>query len=177
VHPGRIAQETGTINRTEISTSALNLTRATDIGNRLTIAAEAMSTHGVITKNIMLVIRRPTEPKDTPLSTIADITDRFTNTILTAVRSFANITISVSHPTMYFLLGCRPSNRDGPSPSRPKTGGKLNKSVRRYIILKLSGSGFKVQRLQPMDTAADVNQNIAYPSYPIEPNGFTGLFR
>ena len=46
------------------------MTGATDTGNRLTIVADGMSTHGVITKNIMIVIRRPTEPKDTLLSTI-----------------------------------------------------------------------------------------------------------
>jgi len=81
-----MAKKAGTINRSEISISALNLTGATDIGNRLTITADAMSTPGGITKNIMFIIPWPTEPKDTPLSTIADITDRFTNTILTAVR-------------------------------------------------------------------------------------------
>ena len=81
-----MAKKTGTINRTEISTSALNMTRATDIGNRLTIAAEAMSTPGVNTKNIMFVIRRPTEPKYTLFSTAKNITDRFRTTIVTALK-------------------------------------------------------------------------------------------
>jgi hypothetical protein len=30
------------------------------------------------------------------------------------------------------------------------------------------GSGFKVQRLNPMNTAPNNNQNLAYPSYSIE---------
>jgi hypothetical protein len=133
------------INGTGISISALNMTGATDTGNRLTITAEAMSTHGINTKTILFVIRRPTEPKDMLLSTVANITDRFMNTIISALGLFANIIISISHPSMYFLLGRRPSNRDGPSPSGQKTGGKLNKSVRRYIIPRLNGSRFGVQ--------------------------------
>ena len=68
---------------------------------------------------------------------------------------------------MVFLLRRRYSGRDGPSASSQKAGGKLNKSVRRYIIHygKVPGSGFNVQRLQSMDTAAEIDQNPAYPSY------------
>ena len=66
--------------------SALNMTEATDTGNRLIITAEGMSAPGVITKNIMIVIRRPTEPKDTRLSTFKIITDRSMDSIITAMR-------------------------------------------------------------------------------------------
>ena len=93
----------------------------------------------------MIVIWRLTEPKDTLLRTVTNITDRFINTIITAIKGITNITISINHPTMVFLSEHRSSNRDGPSPSRQKTGGKLNKSVRRYIIPKQSGSRFGVQ--------------------------------
>ena len=81
-----MAQKTGIINRSGTSISALNMTGATNAGNRLTTAADGMSTPGVITKNIMIVIRRPTEPKDTLLSTIKNITDRFITTIVTAIK-------------------------------------------------------------------------------------------
>jgi hypothetical protein len=86
VLPGRITQKTGIINRSGTSISALNMTGATDTGNRLAIAVDGMSTPGVITKNIMIVIRRPTEPKDTLLSTVKNIIDRFVNTIITALK-------------------------------------------------------------------------------------------
>jgi hypothetical protein len=41
-----------------------------------------------------------------------------------------------------------------------------------HFISKLSvpGSGFTVQRLQPMDTAHYINQNLEYPSYPTRIN-------
>ncbi len=81
-----MAEEAGIINRSGISISALNMTGATDTGNRLMITAEAMSTPGVITKNIMLVIWRPTTPKDTLLSTVKNFTDRSKNTIITAIK-------------------------------------------------------------------------------------------
>jgi len=135
-----MAEKSGIINRSGTSISALNLTGATDTINRLIIAPEGMSTPGVITKNSMIVIRRPTEPKDTLLSTVKNITDRCINTIVAAIKWFTNITISINHSTMYFLLERRSSNRDGPSPSRLKAGGKLNKSARRYIIPKRRGS-------------------------------------
>ena len=38
-------------------------------------------------------------------------------------------------------------------------------------------SGPGVQRLQPMDTAHNINQNLPYPSYPIEWNGFITRWR
>ena len=36
------------------------------------------------------------------------------------------------------------------------------------IIPKLIGFGFKVQRLQPIDTAHNIDQDPEYPTYPIE---------
>jgi hypothetical protein len=140
-----MAEKTGIIIRSGISISALNMTGAPDTRNRLATTAGGMRTTGVITKNIMIVIWRLIEPEDTLLSTVTNIKDRFINTIITAMKGFTNITISINHPTMYFLSGRRSSNRDGPSPSRQKAGGKLNKSVRRYIIPKQSGSRFGVQ--------------------------------
>jgi hypothetical protein len=80
-----MAEKTGIIIRLETSISALNMTGATDTRNRLTLAAGGMSTPGVITKNIMIVIWRLTEPKDTLLRTVTNITDRFINTIITAI--------------------------------------------------------------------------------------------
>ena len=38
---------------------------------------------------------------------------------------------------MYFLIGRRSTIRNGRSPSRPEAGDKLNKSVRRYIMIYL----------------------------------------
>jgi hypothetical protein len=81
-----MAQKTGIINRSGTSISALNMTRVTDTRNPLTMAAGGMSTPGVITKNIMIVIRQATEPKDALFSTAKNITDRFVNTIVTAIR-------------------------------------------------------------------------------------------
>ena len=81
-----MAQKIGIINRSGTSISALNMTGVTDIMNRLTIAAGGMSTPGVITKNIMIVIWRLTEPKDTLLSTVKNITVRFITTIVTAIK-------------------------------------------------------------------------------------------
>ena len=81
-----MAQKIGIINRSGTSISALNMTGVTDIRNRLTIAAGGMSTPGVITKNIMIVIWRLTEPKDTLLSTVKNITVRFITTIVTAIK-------------------------------------------------------------------------------------------
>jgi hypothetical protein len=71
---------------------------------------------------------------------------------------------------MYFPTGRRSSNRDGPSPSRQKAGGKLNKSVRRYIITSetVPGSAFRVQGLNLMDTSHNVSQNLENLSYAIE---------
>jgi hypothetical protein len=68
-----------------MSISALNMTGATDTGNRLTTATGGINTPGVITKNIMIVIRRPTEPKDTLFSTVKNIIDRSVNPIITAL--------------------------------------------------------------------------------------------
>jgi hypothetical protein len=81
-----MAEKTGIKNRSGMSISAPNMTEATDTGNRLITAAGGINTPGVITKNIMIVIWRPTEPKDTLLSTVKNITDRSINTILTAIR-------------------------------------------------------------------------------------------
>jgi hypothetical protein len=81
-----MVQKTGIKVRSGLSISVLNMTGTTDTGNRLIMTAEGMSTPGVLLKNIMIVIRRPTEPKDTLLSTVKHITDRFTNTIITAIR-------------------------------------------------------------------------------------------
>jgi hypothetical protein len=81
-----MAEKTGIINRSGMSISALNMTGATDTGNRLATATGGINTPSVITKNIMVVIRRPTEPKDTLLSTVKDITDRSMDSIITAVR-------------------------------------------------------------------------------------------
>jgi hypothetical protein len=81
-----MAAKTGIKNRPGMSISALNMIGATDTGNRLTTATGGINTPCVITKNIMIVIRRPTEPKDTPLSTVKNITDRSINTIHTAIR-------------------------------------------------------------------------------------------
>jgi hypothetical protein len=81
-----MAQKTGIINRSGISKSALNMTGVTDTRKRLTIAAGGMSTPGVNTKNNMIVIRRPTEPKYTLFSTAKNITDRFRTTIVTALK-------------------------------------------------------------------------------------------
>jgi hypothetical protein len=81
-----MAQKTGIINRSGTSISALNMTGVTDTRNRLIVAAGGMSTPGVIIKNIMIIIRQPTEPKDTFFSTVKNITDRFVNTIVTAIR-------------------------------------------------------------------------------------------
>jgi len=36
------------------------------------------------------------------------------------------------------------------------------------LIHGLNGSEFWVQRLHLLDTALNINQNLAYPSYPIE---------
>ena len=84
-----MAEKTGIINRSGTSISALNLTGATDTINRLVIAPEGMRTPGVITKNSMIVIRRPTEPKDTLLSAVTNITDRF---IITGIADITIIT-------------------------------------------------------------------------------------
>jgi hypothetical protein len=81
-----MAAKTGIKNRPGMSNSALNMTGATDTGNRLATATGGINTPCVITKNIMIVIRRPTEPKDTPLGTVKNITDRSINTIHTAIR-------------------------------------------------------------------------------------------
>ena len=45
------------------------------------------------------------------------------------------------------------------------------------LIHRLNGSEFWVQRLHLMDTALNINQNLAYPSYPIEWNGFITKWR
>jgi hypothetical protein len=81
-----MAEKTGIKNRSGISISALNNTGATDIANRLTITADGISTPDIISKNIMIIIWRPIEPKDTLLSTIKNITDRSINSIITAIR-------------------------------------------------------------------------------------------
>ena len=81
-----MSEKTGIKNRPGMSISALNMTGVTDIRNRLTIAAGGISTPGVITKNIMIVIWRLTEPKDTLLSTVKNITVRFITTIVTAIK-------------------------------------------------------------------------------------------
>ena len=81
-----MAEKTGIKNRSGMTISALNMTGTTDTGNRLTTATGGINTPGVITKNIMIVIWRPTEPKDTLLSTAKNITDHFINAIITATR-------------------------------------------------------------------------------------------
>jgi len=81
-----MAEKTGIINRSGTSISALNITGATETWIGLTIAADRMSTPGVITKNIMIVIGRSTEQNDTLLSTVKNITDRFIDKIVTAIR-------------------------------------------------------------------------------------------
>jgi len=81
----RMAQKIGIINRSGTSISALNITGATDTRDGLTMVADGMSPPGVITKNIMIVIGRPTEPKDTLLSIVTNITDRFINTGITGI--------------------------------------------------------------------------------------------
>ena len=81
-----MAQKIGIIKRFGINISALNMTGTTDAGYRLIIAADGMSTPGVITKSIMIVIRRPTDPKDTLFSTIKNITDRFITMIVTVIK-------------------------------------------------------------------------------------------
>ena len=53
--------------------------------------------------------------------------------------------------------------------SLPETKGKLRAVAQNYKS-KMIGSRFggsKVQRLQPMDTAPNINQNLEYPSYRI----------
>ena len=45
------------------------------------------------------------------------------------------------------------------------------------LITKPRGSRFWVQRLEPMDTAHNINQNLVYPSYPIKWNGFIARWR
>jgi hypothetical protein len=150
-----MAEITGIIKRSIKNISAPGITGATDTRDGLTMVADGMSPHGTVTKNTMIVIGRLPEPKYTLLSIITNITDRFINsgiTINTVIKQFTDITISINHPTMYFLIGHRSTIRDGRSPSRPEAGGKLNKSVRRYIISSetVLGSGFRVQRLQQM---------------------------
>jgi hypothetical protein len=80
-----MAEKTGIKNMSGISISALNMTGAPDTGYRLTTSADGLSTPDVITQNITIVIGRPTEPKDTSLNTVKNITDRSINTILTAI--------------------------------------------------------------------------------------------
>jgi hypothetical protein len=93
---------------------------------------------GVIIKHIMIDIGRTAAPRDTLLSTITDITDGLIDsgnaittviTIITVIKQCANTTTSINHPTIYFATRRRSSIRDGPSSSKPKAGGKLNKSV------------------------------------------------
>ena len=81
-----MSEKTGIKNRPGMSISALNMTGATDTGNRLTTATGGINSPGVITKNIMIVIWRSTEPKDTLLSTVKNIIDRFVNPIITALK-------------------------------------------------------------------------------------------
>jgi hypothetical protein len=80
---------------------------------------------------------------------------------------------------MYLFIEGRSSNRDGPSPSRQKAGGKLNKSVRRYIILKLSGSRFRVQssKVTTDGFCSQCKSKSGISIIALEPNGFTGLFK
>jgi hypothetical protein len=42
----------------------------------------------------------------------------------------------------------------------------------KFILLTPKGFRFKVQMLQPMDTAPNISQHLEYPSYPNEGNGF-----
>ena len=46
-----------------------------------------------------------------------------------------------------------------------------------YMNWAVSGSGFRVKRLQAIDTVHGINQNLAYPSYPIEWNGLIARWR
>jgi hypothetical protein len=81
-----MAEKAGIINRSGTSISALNIPGATETRIGLTITADRISTPGVITKNIMIVIGRSTEQNDTFLGTGINITDRFIDKIITAIR-------------------------------------------------------------------------------------------
>jgi hypothetical protein len=75
-----MAEITGIIKRSIKNISAPGITGATDTMDGLTMVADGMSPPGVITKNILIVIGLRTEPKDTLLSIVTNITDRFINT-------------------------------------------------------------------------------------------------
>ena len=65
-----MAEITGIIKRSIKNISALNITETTETMEGLIMVADGMTTPGVITKIIMIVIGRLTEPKDTLLNTI-----------------------------------------------------------------------------------------------------------
>jgi hypothetical protein len=80
-----MAEKTGIINRFIKNISALGLTGAADTRDGLTMVADGMSPGGTITKDAMIVTGRLTEPKDTFLRIITNITDRFINSSITII--------------------------------------------------------------------------------------------
>jgi hypothetical protein len=80
-----MAEITGIIKRSIKSISVPDNTGATDTMDGLTMVVDGMSPAGIITKNILIVIGRLTEPKDTLLSIVTNITDRFISTGMTII--------------------------------------------------------------------------------------------
>ena len=78
-----MAEKTGIKKRSIKNISAPVNTGATDTVDGLTMVADGMSHPGIITEKILIVIGRRTEPKDTLLSIITNITDRFINSGIT----------------------------------------------------------------------------------------------
>jgi hypothetical protein len=84
-----MAEITGIIKKSIKNISAPGITGAVDTMDGLTMVADGMSSPDVIIKNVFIVIGRLTEPKDTLLSIVTNITDRFIGidtTIITVIK-------------------------------------------------------------------------------------------
>ena len=87
-----MAETTGIIKSSITNISAPGITGAMDTIDGFIMVADGMSPPDVITKNILIVIGRLTEPKDTLLSIITNITNRLINsgitgsTIITVIK-------------------------------------------------------------------------------------------
>ena len=86
-----MAEITGIIKRLIKNISAPGNKEATDTMDGLTMVADGMGPRDTTTKNTMIVIGRPIKPKDTLLSIIINITDRFISSGITVITIIAVI--------------------------------------------------------------------------------------